>query len=164
MLSGLPGARGTRAPTIDRNKIYHALFEHLKNAAPFLTVGTRLKPWSQVSDQPAMFLRAGPANDWLPRPTKMPMRVVLEAEVWLYSSAGEDPDVSPSLSLNPLIDAIEAALDPFPLEALTLGGLVTHCWLEGNGALDSGDLTGQAVAMLPVKMLVPGVSPTGVPL
>jgi hypothetical protein len=169
-MSGLPplyGVRQARTPAIDRNQIYRALYDRLKNAAPFLTTATRLIPWTQVGDQPALFLRTGPKNDWLERQGRAPPRVVLEAEIWIYARGSEDPndpDAAPSMRLNPLIGAVEAALDPYPLEAQTLGGLVAHCWLEGEGAIESGDLSGQAIACLPVKMLVPGVSPTGLPI
>ena len=58
-------------------------------------------------------------------------------------------------ALNGLLDAVEAALNPFPLEAQTLGGLVTHCWIDGSTDYHPGDLDGQAIAVVPVKVLVP---------
>ena len=85
----------------------------------------------------------------------MPGKVLMDCEVWLYSNAGANPDLAPAIGLNYLMDAVVAALNPFPLEAQTLGGLVTHCWVEGKIDMHPGDLDGQAIAIIPVKILVP---------
>lgn len=129
------------------------------------TTGRRLIPWSKVAAQPALFLRHT-GDDFLARRPRLPGRVELEAEIWLYSDGGDDPDLAPEIPLNALIDAVAETLEP-PIygETQTLGiaPLVTHCWLEGRGEIYPGDLGGSAVALLPIKILVPGVSPTGGP-
>jgi hypothetical protein len=59
---------------------------------------------------------------------------------------------------HPLIEAVEAVFaTPDSEGALTLGGLVSHCWIEGDGILVSGDIDpqGQGMATLPVKIMVP---------
>jgi hypothetical protein len=38
-----------------------------------------------------------------------------------------------------------------------LGGLVTHCWIEGRIEIHPGDLDGQAIAVVPIRMLVPTI-------
>lgn len=59
-----------------------------------------------------------------------------------------------------LIEAVEAALEPSPsssLATVTLGGLVTHCWIEGDSVMMTGDIdpNGQGMAVLPVNILIP---------
>lgn len=68
----------------------------------------------------------------------------------------------PAISLlNPRIDALQKVLEPSPLtQWQTLGfvngmPLVNHCWLEGKVVKVSGDLDGDGVASVPVKILVP---------
>ena len=60
--------------------------------------------------------------------------------------------------LNPLLDAVVAALAPggadLAVNAQTLGGLVSHCWLAGKIETDEGALGGQAVAILPVEIVL----------
>ena len=59
--------------------------------------------------------------------------------------------------LNPLLDAVEAALAPDPVgHVQTLGGLVSHCWIAGRIQTDEGVPGGQAVAIVPVEILVSG--------
>jgi hypothetical protein len=119
----------------------------------FLTTGRRALYWSKVSAQPALFLRnTGTVYE---RQGSL-LKRVLKAEIWIYSQAGKNVDFAPGIALNNLIDAIEAALDPGPTsDRQTLGGLVQHCWLDGDGVDDPGDLDGQAKAVLPVKIALP---------
>jgi hypothetical protein len=35
----------------------------------------------------------------------------------------------------------------------TLGGLVSHCWIDGKIMKDSGDIDGDGIAVIPVKIL-----------
>ena len=137
-----------------REDIATALLALLTAASAFPTTGRRLVMWNQVAEQPALFLRnAGEHHDRTA--SRMPGRITLDFEVWLYSRGGADPDIAPATALNGLLDAVEAALNPFPLEAQTLGGLVTHCWIDGSTDYHPGDLDGQAIAVVPVKVLVP---------
>lgn len=132
-----------------------ALFALLSAAAPFTTTGRRLKHWSMVAEQPALFLDDR-GTDYPPHDSGIPPKRTLMADVWIYANSGEDPDAVPATQLNSLIDAVEAALAPSPVtNTLTLGGLVTHCWIEGRPEYFSGHLAGQAIAVVPIKMLVP---------
>ena len=59
---------------------------------------------------------------------------------------------------HPLIEAVESALTISDSEGtLTLGGLVSHCWLQGDGHLVSPDIDpgGQGMATLPIRIMVP---------
>jgi hypothetical protein len=59
----------------------------------------------------------------------------------------------------PLIEAVESALEPHvePQGALTLGGKVFRCWIEGNSYMFPGDIdpNGQGMAIVPVKIMLP---------
>jgi hypothetical protein len=121
----------------------------------FRTAGRRLRPWSQVTEQPAMFVR-DVDEEYPPRPHGL-ARATLEAEIWIYSNAGKDPNGIPTASLDPLVDAVEASLEPvWPYQTQTLGGLCTHAWIEGRLMKDPGDLDQQAKAVIPVRILVGG--------
>lgn len=136
----------------------------------FQTVGRRLKPWSQVVGLPAMFVRHI-GGEYLYRhatsaatittPGGLPPYIYIDAQIWIYSVTGAD--AIPEDAVDALIDIVEAAVRPRPIGSVqTLGGLVRDCWLDGKYTVDPGDLDGQAKAVIPVRMLVPGVSPPGV--
>jgi len=64
--------------------------------------------------------------------------------------------VVPSVQINQILDELEAALAPPPGPSFkqTLGGLVEHCWINGEIQTDEGTLGNQAVAIIPIRMLV----------
>lgn len=85
----------------------------------------------------------------------LPPRWTLTADLFVYVQAPDDA-TAPATVINPLLDAIEAALAPDPVDNLqTLGGLVAHCWIAGKIETDEGVLGGQAVAIVPIEILVP---------
>lgn len=137
---------------MNRETIMTALFATLQGAAAWGTTGRRLIFWTQVSQQPAMFLRNA-GEEIHASPTGLPAKVTMECEVWLYNKT--DASGTPGAGLNDLIDAVQAALRPPPGRPQTLGGLVSHCRIEGKIDLHPGDLDGQAIAVIPVKILVP---------
>lgn len=124
----------------------------------FRATGRRVPFINQAKVFPGLFVRS--TDDMYPaRPARgMPARVTMDAEIWIYADAGTDESGVPGERLDPLVEAIEATLKPPPgLEAVTLGGLVHHCWIEGMVERDPGDLTGKAIAIIDVRMLVPAL-------
>lgn len=121
----------------------------------FRTVGRRLKHWSKVNEQPALFVRYV-GDEYPKRPTGLLPKVELDYQLWLYARSGNVPDAEPTDALTPLIDAIEFSLAPSPaFGAQTLGGLVQHCWIEGRIEVYPGDQDDQAMALIPVRILAP---------
>ena len=65
-----------------------------------------------------------------------------------------DVNEAPGIELDVLIGNVEAQLTPTGVaEVQTLGGLVTRVYLEGVIKKDDGALTGQAGAIIPLKIL-----------
>ena len=145
-----------------REDVMSALYAKLTAGGAYKTIGRRLVLWTKVAEQPALFLRHV-GDEVVPRPTGMPPKIVIECEVWLYANTGANPDISPEIAINGLLDTVEVSLQPAPgVNAQTLGGLVAHTWIEGKIDIHPGDLGGQAIAIIPVKMLVPSLhGPTG---
>jgi len=142
---------------MNREAIITALFILVSASAPFATASRRLRLWSSVpsSEKPALFL-AERGDTYARASEAVPEAVTMQLEIYIYTEAGKDESVVPASALNPLIDAVDAALAPSHLTGLqTLGGLVSHCWIEGKLMKDAGDLDGDGVAVIPVKILVP---------
>ena len=142
---------------MNREDIFEALFDLVANAAEFKTKKRRLKLWTEVngSQRPALFV-AQRGETYIRNSEAVPQKVVLKAEIYIYTDAGKDPNVIPATDLNKLVDAVDAALAPSPVTGRqTLGGLVSHCWIEGDVMTDPGDLDGDGMAIIPVRILVP---------
>jgi len=142
---------------MNREAIISALFALVSGAAPFATASRRLQLWSSVpsSEKPALFL-VERGDNYARASEAVPEAVTMQLEIYIYIDAGKDQSIVPASALNPLLDAIDTALAPSPLTGLqTLGGLVSHCWIEGKIMKDAGDLDGDGVAVIPVRVLVP---------
>ena len=136
-----------------REAVYTALFSKLQSITCFRTCTRRLKHWQDVprEDQPALYLELGGETRTPVR--GLPARVVLECNLWIYVNSAGDP-VGPVL--NPVLDAVDKAFEPVNDgdHAVTLGGVVHHCWIEGQTQIFEGVLGDEAVAIIPVKLLV----------
>lgn len=121
----------------------------------FLTSSRRFQFWTQVSAQPALFLKDWDEETEWPS-TTLSIRTV-KAEVWIYSKAGENVDLAPVIALNNLLDAIESVFAPdlAGTNRFTLGGLVHWCRLNGRVEKMPGDASGQAVAVAEVEIIIP---------
>lgn len=72
--------------------------------------------------------------------------------------SGVDRDTPAGSVFGPLSEAIEGVFLTTDSEnALTLGGLVSHCWIEGDSHWVTGDIDqyGQGLMTIPVQMMVP---------
>jgi hypothetical protein len=120
----------------------------------FLTFSRRFKFWTDVTAQPALFLRDGDEDLHYPN-TSLQIQT-MKAEIWIYSNAGENPDLAPVIALNNLLDAVQSTFAPdSPTNQFTLGGLVSWCRMVGKVEKDPGDASGQAIAVADVEIIVP---------
>jgi hypothetical protein len=141
---------------IAREPIYAALFARVAGAAHFVTTARRLRHWSEVApvEQPALFMRQKGEVAAVPV-SGAPTVWKLQVELHVYAHAG-DPYIAPAMVLNPLIDAVEAALSPTSVtgtQDLGLSGTVQHAHLAGRVEITEGVLRDQAVAVIPVEIL-----------
>lgn len=138
---------------MNREAIYSALFSRLANLPGVMTASRRLRHWSDVgmSEQPAVFMSQ--KNETAAKTQGTASIWTFAVDVYLYVKVqGND---APGPALNPLLDAIEAALAPDnPIKnTCTLGGLVHHCRIDGSIETDEGTLGDQAVAIVPILIL-----------
>ncbi len=140
---------------MNREAIYSALFAKMSAAAGFATASRRLRHWSDVGavEQPALFQVQ--RSETARRDAGLPSKWTLAVDLFLYAHAADDATAAATV-MNPLLDAIEAALAPDPVTNVQgLGGLAVHCWIAGKVETDEGVLGGQAVAIVPIEILVP---------
>lgn len=138
---------------INREAIFTALFTKLSASGVYVTKSRRLKHWNDVPKdaQPALFMAQG--NQTAQTVRGQPTRWTLNVDVYVY--ARTDGGADPGPIINQLLDAIEAALAPNAIEnTQTLGGLCEWCRIEGAIETDEGTLGDQAVAIVPISILV----------
>lgn len=141
---------------ISREPIYAALFGLLETAADFSVVDRRLRHWSDVSpaEQPALFM-AQKTESAAAKALGAPTVWTLSVDLYIYVHSS-DPYLAPATVLNPLLDAVEAALTPSAatgIQDLGLPAMVQHAYINGKIETDEGVLGDQAVAIVPVEIL-----------
>lgn len=139
-----------------RETIFAALFTLASSGAQWKTKSRRLKHWADVApaDQPALFMSQGNQNARFTMNT--PTIWTFDVEFYIYAHTGGDELTSPATIINPLLDQLVTNLLPLPLTGeQTLGNLVTLCRIDGDLITDEGVLGDQAVAIIPVKLLLP---------
>jgi hypothetical protein len=141
---------------ITREPIYAALWALAAGAAQFTTASRRLRHWSDVgaAEQPALFMseKGGSAAT---KALGAPVVWTLRADFFVYAFSS-DPYAAPAQILNPLLDALEAALAPSSvtgIQNLGLPNMVQHAYIAGKLETDEGVLGDQAVAVVPVEIL-----------
>ena len=119
----------------------------------------RLKLWSDVPamSRPACFIFEGGQETYSWSESALPKRAI-EVKVFIYLNA-KDPTIVGAALLNTVMDALDEA---FALSGAdlstgrnTLGGAVHHCRIDGKTLKDPGDLDGDALLIVPVKLILP---------
>lgn len=140
-----------------RNQILDAILLKFKDVATWKTTSRKVKMWTEVPQEsrPALYVTMLSDNS-APQSEAVPGMTTLDVTVFMYLWVYPDTDV-PSTDINDVLDAFDVALAPSPLNGSkqTLGGLVSHCWKEGVTQIVPGDLDGDAIAVIPLKVLVP---------
>jgi hypothetical protein len=141
---------------IARESIYAALWALGAGAASFASANRRLRHWADVApaEQPALFMSEKGGHAVM-KALGGPIAWTLYADFYIYVHSS-DPYLAPALLLNPLLDALEAALAP-PLatgiQNLGLPAMVQHAYISGKVETDEGVLGDQAIAIVPVEIL-----------
>jgi hypothetical protein len=145
---------------ISREQVSVAFFDLIKSAADFTATSRRFVHWDQVNETQMPFLTMPKTGEQRGRQSEGLPALTINAHVFVYLSAGLDPEDVPDTAMNTVLDAIDAAVAPSGADALggnkqTLGGLVAHCYPLGPVFIDTGDVDGKAVAAIPFQILVP---------
>lgn len=152
-----------------REAIFNALLAQLNAYVPGL-ISPTVAPISRrlalaensPRNTPSIYIRE--LDELYEQPGKgLPPIRTLRADIICYAQIPKTDAANPGGHfLNPLVDAVEAALTTLTgtdsLQGyLTLGGLVDRCWISGTVIKETGeiDADGQAIAVIPVSILVP---------
>ena len=137
-----------------------ALFTRLCGAYAFTQTTRRLASPETIAapGEPALALVPRPVGEtYRVVAPNLPPRRTLALFAIVYVDAGADPNAIPETLLNPIRDAIDAALvadDPITGRC-TLGGLVYSVRIEGDVEGSPGEKTGKGLAVIPIDIVLP---------
>jgi hypothetical protein len=140
-----------------RESVFAALFTILQGAYAWQTCSRRLANIQDLAPEalPAAYQLQGPQA--LKYDGGTPTVGMWQAQ-WLLYAISDDPNVAPSTQLNAMVDAVLGALKPAngPLVRNTLGGRVEYAAAEGDIDIFEGVLGDRAIAVIPIRIQVPG--------
>jgi hypothetical protein len=167
---------------VTREQIMSTLLAHFQAdlGTTFRTYSRRFLTWEDVVNsyqsgvplqQPALFLYdgvgfGGGIERWDPRGFGNPSVITLQRTVVIYAQLpgggtpyGVDVTVPGGSVLHPLIEAVYQSIAPDDpsFGTNTLGGIVSHCWIKGEGMIVTGELdatAGQGMATLPIEIVM----------
>lgn len=143
---------------MNRGALADALLRRLQDLDVFKSSSRRLKMWVDVpaADRPAVFL-IDREDVYLGASPALRQRDLL-FEVWVYIDT-KDPGVIGADVLDGIMDKIDAALAPAGADLAqglqTLSGLAAWCIIDGNVLKDPGDLDGDGILVVPLRVRVP---------
>lgn len=143
-----------------REDIARAFFALLEGLDGFEASSRRFVHWDKVNGTQMPFLTMLKTGERRERQNEGLATLVLNFHVFVYISAGNDPNDIPDTVMNGLLDAIDAAVAPtggalITNNLQTLGGLVSHCYPLGEVFVDDGDIDGKGVAAVPFEIMLP---------
>ncbi len=125
----------------------------------FVVISRRVVLFGETPAQPSCY--QAEHGDQVAQVTGMPYKSILEAKWIVYQNVAQDPTALGAVENNLIIQGCYEALKPRPDDPgfldrrNTLGGLVHHCFIGGQLFKDPGDLDGQGMMVIPIKLLVP---------
>jgi hypothetical protein len=150
-------------PHAGRAAVFTALFNFLTYLPPptgmtWNTQSQYLQIWDDVpaANQPAMFLYRGPQN-FEQKHVFGVTKLHWKASVWIYYRVDgyKTKNTYPDQITDQILDNLEQLFQTSPVDfRQTLGGLVYHCWIDGNVVFDPGIVDGQAVIVAPISLLL----------
>lgn len=127
----------------------------------FKTVTRRIKLFNEVDSAFQPWCGQAEHSAQEAQVTGMPYKTVLECNWIVYQCVSKDPKGIGAIENNVILWGIRNALAPKPADPgyldkrNTLGGLVYHCYISGRVFKDPGDIDGQGMMVVPIKLLVP---------
>lgn len=138
---------------MNREPIYAALYAKLAAIAGLRTTSRVLKHWNDVQpeQQPALFMAQ--AREVPTTTTGQPSKWDLFVDVYVYARTGGSQ--VPGTVINPILDAIEAALPLHPVTGKHMLDAPGVEWARIDGTIetDEGTLGDQMVAIVPIHIL-----------
>lgn len=139
-----------------REAALSALLTLLTGAYAWANTPTRrLSMWDKVpkEQQPALFQFEGDAQPYRWSQYALPIREI-SVQLFVYVDSS-DPTAVPAQQISAIMDALDAALLTKTGQKQTLGGTCDWCRIDGIVTPDPGDIDGQGLILVPIKITLP---------
>lgn len=141
-----------------RNDILNGVLSFFADVAPFVTVTRQIKLFADVPviQRPWLgILKTGEERSYDAGDMAL-LTILVELFIYTNATVSNNGGVPPSQQLENILDVVDVQLRPSPFtNRQTLNGLVHHCRIEGKTVTVPGDLDGEGIMIIPLKILIP---------
>jgi hypothetical protein len=141
-----------------REQILDALLANIAAQNYFVLKSRRMSDPRKLGPDktPACFLVVSSEEYVRPSPNLPPKRK-LKVGAFIYNDVGPELNAIPEAALNNAMEVLEAAVAPdnARTQFCTLGGLVFAAYLNGEVRRAPAELTGKALAIAPIEIILP---------
>jgi hypothetical protein len=138
----------------NREKIYDALLSLSYKVTSAKTRSRKLKIYSDVppSECPSIFQNQ--TGETVTQTARgIPAIRTLKVDWYVYLNDNGDRNTPPSVALNNILTEIDLALVADATTGVnTLGGIVSHCWIEGEVRIVEALLNDYTIAIIPIHI------------
>ena len=140
---------------MSRETVYAALAAKLSAIHGVKTFSRKMIIWDQLTPEhkPAIIL-VQTGETYAYQAENLPPKRTLESILLLYTAPAQN-ESNPAKIVNDVLDNLGAALAPDRGGKQTLGGLCSHCRIEGAGPMEDGALDLQGVTIKKISILLP---------
>jgi len=127
----------------------------------FKTKTRRIVMFDQVPSEQQAWCGQAEYGEQEEQTSGLPYKTVLEAHWLVYQCIAKDPKAEATIENNLIIAGVKKALAAIPSDVgffekrNTLGNLVHKCFINGRIFKDPGDIDGQGLILIPIRILVP---------
>jgi hypothetical protein len=138
-----------------REQAVQALFDKIATNS-YVSHSRRMRDPESVApaNTPVLFLLEHSESFSRPSSSLPPVRA-LHLRAFIYTDVGNDENAIPASTINNLLDELEANLKADDQGRCTLGGLVQSVTIDGDISKSPGDITGESLAIVPIRILLP---------
>lgn len=136
-----------------REDIYQALFNLISSISGVVTRSRKLKVYSDVTpiECPAIFQNQ--TGESISQETGRPKITTLKCDWYIYLNVNGDRTNPQSPAINNILSEIDTVFTPNVMTGtFTLGGIVSHCWIEGETKIVEGVLGDYSIAIVPINI------------
>jgi len=143
-----------------RGAVFNALFDLVVTTTPpidtsWKLTSQRVRLWDEVDsvNQPALFLMRGPQRAEQKKAYGVTKWLWRAGIIVYYRVDGlKTENTYPDQLSDQFLDNLESVFQTDEGVALTIGGLVEHCWIDGECFTEPGLVDGQAIIFVPVSI------------
>lgn len=137
----------------NREDIFSKLFALTYKIDGIVSQSRKLKVFSDVQPNECPAIFQNQTSETSTQKIGQPKIITLKCDWYLYLNTNGDRTTPQSVNINNFLTQIDKIFIPNSMTGtFTLGGLVSHCWIEGETKIIEGVLGDYSIVIIPITI------------